>query len=120
MRNLQEITKKAFTMGYRFGTISNNNREVFGNLIDEILHYCSTQEVVDAFRLGEQHGIQDLKLIIGGVKKGLKEIDRAQREVESLIDQEEKLKQKPNLQQMIDNMPSTGNDRKGVEIDMDI
>ncbi len=120
-------------MGYRFGTISNDNKEVFGNLIDEILHYCSTQEVVQAFRLGEQHGTQDLKLIIGGVKQELKKIDRAQKEareilevekkrqreaeIDAIIDTQEKIKKKSKLQQMIDNMPPTNINGKDLDID---
>jgi len=65
-------TIKAFKLGYRYGFVSRQDRSVLGDLIEEILEYGSTPEILSAFRTGAYHAHQERKYIEQSIKVGLK------------------------------------------------
>ncbi|MGG8497446.1 hypothetical protein ACQY1Q_13620 [Tenacibaculum sp. TC6] len=77
-------TIKAFTLGYRYSFVTHSQKAVLGNLIEDILEYGSTPEILSAFRTGEYHGNQDRKFL----EQNLKKQEALQKDEEQRIDAE--------------------------------
>ena len=88
----QTATVQAFKLGYRYAFVSRQDKAVLGNLIEEILEYGSTPEILSAFRTGADHAHQERKYIEQSIKVGLK-LDE-QKELEELQKLREKNKDK--------------------------
>lgn len=86
-QKLDTAKVQAFKLGYRYSLISRSNKEILGNLIEEILEYSSTPEVLSAFRTGEYHGSQERKIIESTINRGFEE-----RELAKQKDEEERIR----------------------------
>lgn len=78
----ETATIKAFTLGYRYAFVSREDRTVLGNLIEEILEFGSTPEILSAFRKGAYHAHQERKYIEQNIKTAMEQSDQKQIETE--------------------------------------
>lgn len=62
-RNNISARLKAFKLGYRYGLVSDFDKQALGNLVEEILRHTNSRKIVRAFLEGEQHAQKEKDLI---------------------------------------------------------
>ncbi|KAB8154258.1 hypothetical protein EZY14_007420 [Kordia sp. TARA_039_SRF] len=88
----ETATIQAFKLGYCYGFVSRQDKAVLGNLIEEILEYGSTSEILSAFRKGAYHAHQERKYIEQNIKMAMEK--SGQKQIETELSELQKLRAK--------------------------
>ncbi|MDC1162490.1 hypothetical protein OAT18_03530 [Tenacibaculum sp.] len=73
---------KSYKLGYRWGLITADDKQMLGNLIEEILRHSNDSKLVKAFLEGESHARDEKPL----VKRSLEHDEAQQERMENLIE----------------------------------
>ena len=75
---------KAFKLGYRYGLVSDYDKQALGNLVEEILRHTNNTKIINAFLEGERNAENEKAL----VEKSLKYEAKKRKEMQLLAEKQ--------------------------------
>lgn len=73
---------KSFKLGFRYRMITDNDEQILGNLIKEVLQHCKDPAVAKAFLEGESHARKEKSLIGKSIEQQTKQMERGEQMTE--------------------------------------